>query len=97
MRQKLVQTEADKTHAWKAVESMFQIKKGKKPSKSNNQRRRSPFKKDSAKLSNSIEPHAGYYGKSSPSLETAENITIPKKSTSAELLRSDASSSSLVD
>ena len=36
MRQKLVQTEADKTHAWKAVESMFQIKKGKKTPKSGN-------------------------------------------------------------
>ena len=36
MRQKLVQTEADKTHAWKAVESMFQVKKGKKTPKSGN-------------------------------------------------------------
>ena len=55
------------------------------------------MKKSSTKISNSIDPNAGIFGKSSPSLETAENITIPRKSTSAERLNSAASSSSLVD
>ena len=53
------------------------------------------MKKNSTKVSNSIDPHTGLYGKSSPSIETAENMTIPRKSTSAERLHSAASSSSL--
>ena len=56
------------------------------------------MKKASTNMASSIDPAVGIFRKSSPSLETAENMTIPRKSTSAERLRSSgASSSSLVD
>lgn len=95
---KLVQCEADKTPAWRAVENLFTGKKVgvRKHRRSINGRKKSS--KNPLHTSAAVVVGNGR-GASAESFETAENITLPKRSTSAERMMGSSgnSSSSLVD